>query len=106
MRNEENKKKKDLLDLNIVQSSVLGIGVILSISVAFNLEVTVLSILLGVMIGGFMNSFVNILIIQHHQDTLRFRHEIDTLVAKALDNHQARIEELEDKIKELEEGRQ
>ena len=37
MRNEENKKKKDLLDLNIVQSSVLGIGVILSISVAFNL---------------------------------------------------------------------
>lgn len=103
MRNEE---KKDLFDFSIVRSSVLGTGVILSISVAFNLKVTVLSILLGVIIGGFMNSFVNILIIQHHQDTLRFRHEIDTLVAKALDNHQARIKELENKIKELEEGRQ
>ena len=103
MRNEE---KKDLLDFSILRSSVLGTGVILSISVAFNLEVTVLSILLGVMIGGFMNSFVNILIIQHHQDNLRFRHEIDTLVAKALDDHQARIKELENKIKELEEGRQ
>lgn len=103
MRNEE---KKDLFDFSILRSSVLGIGLTLSISVAFNLEVTVLSILLGVMIGGFMNSFVNILIIQHHQDTLRFRHEIDTLVAKALDDHQARIKELENKIKELEEGRQ
>ena len=103
MRNEE---KKDLFDFSIVRSSILGIWVTLSISVAFNLEVTVLSILLGVMIGGFMNSFVNILIIQHHQDTLRFRHEIDTLVAKALDDHQARIKELENKIKELEEGRQ
>lgn len=103
MRNEE---KKDIFDFSIIRSSVLGIGVILSISVAFNIKVTVLSILLGVMIGGLMNSFVNILIINAQQKELKFRCEIDILVADILKDHQARIKKLEDKIKELEEGRQ
>ena len=103
MRNEE---KKDIFDFSIIRSSVLGIGVILSISVAFNLDITILSILLGVMMGGFINSFVNILILNAQQQELKLRHEIDTLVTGALDIHNTRIKRLEDKIKELEEGRQ
>lgn len=99
------KKNKNLLDNDIVNSSVFGVGLVLCLSLVFNIKVTILSLLLGILLGGLVNAYINILIISHFQEHLKFRYEVDELIRIALSDHLARIEQLENKINELEEGR-
>ena len=86
MRNEEKTKEEFREELNthidkqmslfegfdIVWASMLGISIMLSVCVAFNMEITILVILIGILIGGLLQAFTKKLIIEHSIKELEF----------------------------------
>lgn len=107
MRNEEqNKPRKDILDSNIIRASLLGIGLVVALSVAFRIELTLVSVLIGILLGGLIDAYVRLSVINQAIVDSKLRMDIDNEFLKILSNHHKWIKELENKIEELEEGRQ
>ena len=103
MRNKE-KDKSILRHTNnqILNSSIMGVGTMMIISLAFGLKVNLLTILWGIMLGGILFSFTSVVALDHLTQHMELQCEVDLLVAKGLDKHESKILELEKKVEELE----
>ena len=82
---------------------MLGISIMLSICIAFNIEITILAILVGILIGGLLQAFTKKLIIEHSIKELEFRAMIDGVIGRGIDSNSKRLKILEEKIETLEE---
>lgn len=104
MRNKEKIDRSILRHTNnhVFHSSMTGISIVLVLSLAFNLDVNILTILWGIMLGGVLFAFTNIIALAHYIRHGEMELEFDKTLAKGFDNHEGRIKDLEKKVEELE----
>ena len=103
MRNKE--KDKSILrhtNNHVFHSSMTGISIVLVLSLAFNLDVSILTILWGIILGGVLFAFTSVVAIDHLTQHMELQCEVDRLIANGLDKHESKLLELENKVEELE----
>ena len=105
MRNKKYENVRRFARGHLCQVMLSGVTIMLIMSLAFNLEVTIFTILWGVMLGAVVSLVANIVVIHQISEYSDMKFELDLLVAKGLDTHRTKIKELEKKVEELENRR-
>ena len=98
MRNEKNKPPSK----HLFEGATVGLCITLALSLILEFKVTVFKLCIGALLGLLLYTFIQTLINDNNIKELEFRATIDGVIAKSLDIHSKRIEELQDKIIELE----